>query len=60
MVYNLAGESDPEIRDEQDTAKLDGIKKASKFQKGDIYMARQCWKVFFFQIGGRIYRNQAL
>lgn len=37
MVYNLVGESDPEIRDEQDTAKLDGSKKASKFQKGYIY-----------------------
>ena len=54
MVYNLVGESDPEIRDEQDTAKLDGIKKASKFQKGDIYMARQCWKVFFRQEAGAI------
>ena len=46
MVYNLVGESDLEIRDEQDTAKLDGIKKASEFQKGNIYTAMQRWKVF--------------
>ena len=46
MVYNLVGESDPEIRDEQYTAKLDGSKKASKFQKGYIYMARPCSQVF--------------
>lgn len=30
MIYNLAGESGPEIRDKQDTAKLDGTKKSKR------------------------------